>query len=78
MSLYVQLAAIAAAVWVLRTALDRWSEVRLREVEVANRRVDLEFEQFETIKEHHKASRGARLAGLPMGVNFRRNPDELS
>ena len=79
MSTLVQLTAIVLAAWVARTAILRWSAVRLREAEIANRRVDLEFDQFEVIKEHQKASRGIRLSGLPAPLaGIRRSPEELS
>jgi hypothetical protein len=50
----------------------------MREAEIANRRVDLEFDQFETVKEHQKASRGLRLSSLSAPPGIRRSPEELS
>jgi hypothetical protein len=79
MDTVVQLTAIVLTAWVARTAILRWSVVRLREAEIANRRVDLEFDQFEVIKEHQKASRGIRLSGMSAPIpGIRRSPEELS
>lgn len=75
MTYVVQLVAILAPVWVLRTAVLCWAEIRQREADIAHRRVDLEFDQFETIKEHHRVARAARA---PSGtLSLIRRPDDL-
>ena len=78
MGTFVQLAGIVLVAWVARTAILQWSAVRMREAEIASRRVDLEFDQFETVKEHQKASRGLRLSSLSAPSGIRRSPEELS
>lgn len=79
MSEIIQLIAIFAVTWVAKLAITSWLRVRMGEIKVADRRLDLDFAQFEVVKEHHKAARGYRPA-FPVSnlLNPRRDPEELS